>query len=931
MHPNIRHLLTVSFAMLVAQYCFAQQDCSTAISVCSNSFSQSNSYSGVGTTQEVQAGTSCLDNGEVNSVWYTFTVSASGTLEFQLNPLNPNDDYDFALYNLTGDSCNSISSGTNVPVSCNYSADPGPTGLITGGSGSQNGSSDSNQNAPLSVQAGEVYSLIISNFTASQSGYSLDFSGSASIGDNQPAVLDTVGMNALCNPNSILLWFDQEIACSSIASGTFDIQITGPEPVTISSLSGIGCNDGTTDWLSIGFANSIQTTGTYNVTVQVGGDNNTFLDACGNETPPGNSISFNVDFIGPDLSLVSSADASCGNDNGSAEVVASGGTPPYTYWWNTSPTQNSSSATNLSSGSYRAWVTDANGCNKWLDVAISNNTPVDLTDISATPVSCHGASDGTALINPIGGVEPYSIEWQSSPIQTSTNATNLPGGTVSVLVTDNDGCLTSTSVNVPQPSPINLPTSIVNPDCGLSNGSATVNANGGNGGFIYEWDTSPVQSTATASTLMAGVYTVDVIDQNGCSASTSVILTDNFAPNATIESRIPDCGQGVGQATAVATSGAAPYSYSWSTVPQQNTATAVGLSEGDYYVTVTDANNCVQIINVKIDSVPPPEISLAISQPNCGETDGEVEAIVSNGISPLTYSWSSSSNTSNIETGLGSGTYDVSVIDSSGCATIETFVLEELPPESEMSMTNVCLGEESMFSFTTNSGTTSWIWDFGDGNTSTDQSPAHTYSNPGDYTVTLTLNGGCMTDQVTGTSEVFEQPSAEFTYSPEIPTTRSSIEFVNTGTGGTSFLWDLGDGTTETGPRPSHQYGVDGTYDVLLTVTDENGCQDTTTVSIEVLLSPVIYFPNAIMIEGTEENNHFQGYGIGVTSAELSIFDRWGTLLYFSSNTNEIMSTGWNGKFNGTLVKQGAYPYKVKATFYNNSSFEKLGTITVIR
>src|ERR1039457_510917 len=109
-----------------------EQDCFNAIYVCSNNYVQSNSYSGFGSIQEVTAANSCLQYGETNSVWYLFHVINSGLLTFQLTPINPADDYDFVLYNMSHDSCAGIEAGTNHPVRCNYSSTPGATGLANG-------------------------------------------------------------------------------------------------------------------------------------------------------------------------------------------------------------------------------------------------------------------------------------------------------------------------------------------------------------------------------------------------------------------------------------------------------------------------------------------------------------------------------------------------------------------------------------------------------------------------------------------------------------------------------------------------------------------------------------------------------------------------------------------------------------------------------
>ncbi|MBI1286337.1 MAG: PKD domain-containing protein [Flavobacteriales bacterium] len=924
-------VLPMCFFALFGNLAFAQQDCFNAITVCTDSYSQSSSYSGVGSVLEVAPGTSCLGNGETNSVWYTFNVSASGTLEFQLNPINPNDDYDFALYDLTNDSCSGILAGLNTPVSCNYSADQGATGLSPSGNGNDNGSSGSNQNAPVNVQSGEQYALLVSNFTASQTGYTLDFSGSASIADDQPALPDSISLKNRCNPIQVFLFFSEGFDCSSVSSNGSEITVTGPEAVVVNSVNPVGCSGGRTDQIRVRFANKIMTTGTYTITINSGTDGNTFLDQCGNETPTGTTFTFDVNLIGPNVNVINVTHSSCGQANGSAEAVGSLGTPPYTYWWNTSPTQNTAVATGMEPGSYTVRVTDSNGCQEYKGVNIQNDSPIDLSNYSSTGVSCHGASDGSAQITPAGGSGPYTVEWQTNPIQTGNSATNLPGGNVNVAVTDNSGCQETTTINVPQPPSISIPISSVNPDCGMSNGSATVNASGGNGGFTYAWNTNPVQATATANGLSAAVYTITVTDQNGCTASSNVILTNNFAPNATIENRIPDCGQGVGQATAVATSGTAPYSFSWNTVPPQLTATATNLIQGDYYTTITDANGCVQIINVKIDSVPPPQLSTTVSQPTCGMSDGEITASVTNGISPFTYTWSSSSNTSNIETGLAEGTYTVNVTDSIGCTDSVSVDLMQLPPTSEFQADGVCLGEESDFQSQSNANATSWYWDFGDGTTSTLENPTHVYAAAGDYNVTVYFLGGCEDDTVTQTVSVFAPPTTDFSIQPDIITTRTDAQFTYTGTGGTNFVWDFGDSETSTLSNPTHQYGQEGFYTINLTATDPHGCSDTASIRIEVLLQPVIYFPNAFMPEGRYENKVFKGYGLGIVTAELWIYNRWGALVYQATNSRDVLFNGWDGNYAGKQAPPGVYAYKIKARFYDDSEFEKLGTVTLIR
>lgn len=908
----------------------AQQDCFDAIYVCNSSYTQNTAYTGVGAEQEVPPASTCLGNGEVNSVWYRFTVYNTGSLTFQLNPLNPNDDYDFALFNLTNDSCSGILNGTLSPISCNYSSSVGATGLSNGGIGNSNGSSGPNQNASLNVIAGESYALMVSNFTASQSGYSLDFGGSASVADNASAVPDSISLANICNPKQVVLFFTEEFNCSSI-SGTSEITVTGPSGVNVTQVVGLNCNGGTTDRLRIRFQDKIMVTGTYTVTINSGSDGNTFTDGCNNQIPAGTTFTFNVDNIGPDVSVTNVVHTNCGLDQGSAEAVVLNGTPPFNYNWNSSPTQNTQIATGLGPGTYRVRVTDANGCQERVNVVIQNNSPFNLTNNSSTDVTCFGESDGTAQLIPTGGQAPYSISWSTTPTQTGQNATGLPAGTVTATITDNTGCTEELDFDINQPNAISVDVATVRPDCGFANGSLTATATGGTGTYTYEWNTNPIQNTASVTGISAGVYTVIVDDQSGCSSSENIILTNNFAPSADITNRVPDCGQASGSVTVLPTSGTAPYTYSWNSTPPQTGATATGLTEGDYFVTITDANNCIQIMNVKVDSVSAPSLNLNLTQPGCGLSDGQIEAAVTNGISPFTYTWSSSANSTEVESNLPEGTYTVSVTDSIGCTDSETVSLTQAAPESEFQADGVCIGEESIFQSQSNATPTSWYWDFGDGMTSTLENPTHQYAAFGEYEVTAYFIGGCQDDTVVQTVSVFAPPTADFLVAPDVITTRTDAQFSYSGTGGSNFVWDFGDGQMSTDPSPTHQYGDEGFYTIALTATDANGCFDTSSVVIEVLLQPVIYFPNAFMPSGTYENKAFKGYGLGVVSAELSIYNRWGTLVYHSDNSRDILLNGWDGTFAGGNAPQGVYAYRVKADFYNNSSFEKLGTVTLIR
>ncbi|MBS4044149.1 MAG: tandem-95 repeat protein, partial [Chitinophagaceae bacterium] len=380
-------------------------------------------------------------------------------------------------------------------------------------------------------------------------------------------------------------------------------------------------------------------------------------------------------------SISSQTNVNCfGQSTGSATVSTSGGTSPYTYSWNTSPVQTTATATGLAAGTYTVTVTDNKGCTTTANVTITQpSAPLSSSISSQTNVNCFGQSTGSATVSTSGGTSPYTYSWNTSPVQTTATATGLAAGTYTVTVTDNKGCTTTVNVTITQPSAA-LNSSIssqTNVNCfGQSTGSATVSTSGGTSPYTYSWNTSPVQTTATASGLAAGTYTVTVTDNKGCITTANVTITE---PSAALSANVPtqtnvNCfGQSTGSATVSTSGGTAPYTYSWNTSPVQTTATATGLAAGTYTVTVTDNKGCITTANVTITQ-PSAALSSNISSQtnvNCfGQSTGSATVTTSGGTSPYTYSW----NTSPVQTtatasGLAAGTYTVTVTDNKGCTT----------------------------------------------------------------------------------------------------------------------------------------------------------------------------------------------------------------------------------------------------------------------
>jgi gliding motility-associated-like protein len=412
------------------------------------------------------------------------------------------------------------------------------------------------------------------------------------------------------------------------------------------------------------------TTTTYSVIVQNG--------AC---TRTLNTL---VKVSGLSLSAVITQPLCNGAGNGAVNLSVVGGFAPYTYAWSgpNSFSATTQDITNIPTGTYTVTVTDA-GCSRTQSFNVDQ--PATLT-ASLSPsllvygqnISCHGGSDGSIHATITGGTGPYTAAW-TGPGGFTSNSIDIAGlsaGTYTLTVTDASGCSTVASTVMTDTAPL---VASIGPVTGVAcanaaNGSATVTVSGGVPGYAYAWNTSPVQTEATANGLAPGTYTVTTTDLYGCSTSTSATIPGPLDPlTATmVSSTDAGCfGSMAGSATVVVSGGTAPYNYAWSTVPVQTGATASGLGGGGYTVTVTDANGCGTIASAQIGSATQP-LAIAITaqqDAGCNGTAGSASVVASGGSGPYDYAW----NTTPVHHGasisnLSAGSYHVTATDVHGCS-----------------------------------------------------------------------------------------------------------------------------------------------------------------------------------------------------------------------------------------------------------------------
>ena len=309
-----------------------------------------------------------------------------------------------------------------------------------------------------------------------------------------------------------------------------------------------------------------------------------------------------------------------GDQTGAAAVIATGGTPGYSYSWNTVPVQTNQIATGLGAGTYTVTVTDANGCTKTASVTITEPPQVIISISAQTNVDCNGNSTGSATVEANGGTPGYTYSWNTIPVQNTATATGLPAGTYTVVVLDSHGCSATTTVTITEPAVLTAVASIVsNVTCnGAANGSATVVPGGGTAPYTYVWSNG--QHSQTAINLAPGTYSVQVTDDHGCvTTSNNVTVTEPDVLTVAINSSTNNtCHNGsTGSITADASGGTVAYVYTIAgptvNTTGQTTGTFTGLSAGSYTITVTDAQGCTATSSTVVVTQPAglfPDISL---------------------------------------------------------------------------------------------------------------------------------------------------------------------------------------------------------------------------------------------------------------------------------------------------------------------------------
>ena len=636
----------------------------------------------------------------------------------------------------------------------------------------------------------------------------------------------------------------QGITCNSATNGSLNLTVTGGV-MPFNYDWNVNLLDGLQDPTGLG-------AGTYSVTVSD-------ANGCQNNT----SIVLNQ----PAALNISCAQANpvstVGGSNGSASVAISGGTAPYMVAWSGTASGSQAQAaagtatiSGLVAGSYNVTVTDANNCTTTCSFVISD--PFCNVQVSATSENptCEGNTNGTIDLTATGAF-PFDYDWSDNTLDGTEDPMAVGAGTYSVTVTDDNGCQAITSVTLTEPSTLIVACSQANPVStpGGSDGAATINISGGTAPYTLLWagptggtQTVLAAGNATIPNLPAGVYTMTITDDNGCSESCSFTISPaGCALDISLNGFIAPCFAAEnGSIQVLANNGIGMLEYDWSVDSLDGSSFLSGLFAGTYAVTVTDAAGCTDTASIILSTPPQMILELLVLNPASGPgiADGSAQITFGNGTAPYQIqileaaSMLITSDTAGtiVLDNLLPGLYGVILTDALGCpiGNSSSFVICGDLELSLSGQAETCAGDgNGSASVTTSGGLDPFRFEWSTGEVQID-SIENLVS--GIYSVrAIDAYGTCI---VTDSIELITLPlsltcSQQTPVSTPVATDGEASIIVGGGTAPYTLTWSgAGSGSQTVNMADTVVIGGLSAGVYSLTLTDANGCTETCSFTI---------------------------------------------------------------------------------------------------
>jgi hypothetical protein len=687
-----------------------------------------------------------------------------------------------------------------------------------------------------------------------------------SIGTYKVQVVDNDGCKAfgdviISQPTLLTLSVSTINETCTYANGTASASVNG------------GVTPYTYNWSNGATSSSISnlSAGTYSITVA---DNN----ACSNTS------SFTITDSPSPIVNITVSDAYCGNANGQASALVSGGTSPLSYLWSNGAVTET--ATNLIPNTYSVTVTDNNACFDVQSVVVGN--VVYSLAISATVENeiCNNAQ-GQITTSTTGSSTPYSYNWSNGNVTPSISG--LSAGTYNLTVSDTNGCSEQESFAVSNNNiTISVSTSVTDAICLSSTGSVSLNPTNGTAPYSYNWSNGA--SSQDITNVAAGTYTVTVTDFNGCTSVTSAFVNEPTALDVDYTTTPEFCDLSNGEITLTITDGTSPYTISWADGSTSDMLT--GLVGGDYDVTVMDANDCSVELSINVVAFSTPNVDVDVTPASCGGSDGDALITSITGDSPFEYVWENGATTDFIDN-LSAGVYNFTLTDANGCvlesyATISTNVVPNITVTSTDAL---CFGDAtgsigSMASGTTATYTFDWF------TLSVVESGVTTSGatgiSAGSYPVQVTDENDCI---VFGTAVVDEPTQLVASISGTVDATCNGDadgEAMVTATGGTgAYSFEWADNQTDDNAISL----TAGDYDV--TITDDNGCTSSATA--------IVAQPNVLVASVSSNNISCNGLTDGDATASAVGGNGGYDFTWSNTETTDMISSLAAGTFSVTV------------------------------
>ena len=484
------------------------------------------------------------------------------------------------------------------------------------------------------------------------------------------------------------------------------------------------------------------------------------------------------------------------------------------------------------------------------------------------------------------------------------------------------------------------------------------------GGTSYFWTSNPTDPslagqetlanpTVTPDTQTDYTYLVTVTNANNCVQKDSMVLQVNPVPDLSLSAD----NETICYGNPVTITVIGDAQYTWTADPPDASLSG---QEHNQVITVTPDTTtiytqdgvvagfaCHAIVTQTI-IVTPEVLSTFAMQDNevCQNEPFELN-YTGNATASATYNWDFDNAT--INSGSGQGPWDIAwdtegnktiklIVTENGCPSTETtdelIVLKSPITAFDANPIEDCVPFDVDFTNNTSnqSSEVTYAWDFGNGETSTEESPTYSFTDPGTYNVSLTVtNDQKCTDIATIANliKANETPTAQFVADPPAAILENAtIDFADNSVSSESLVynWDFDDGNSSADKDPSHTYTATGVYLVNLLVISPNGCESETTS--EVIIHPdfAVYAPSAFTPNADGKNDVFEVKGVGIKTYNLQVYSRWGELMYESNSLEDK----WNGEYNGTLAPSGTYAYTISYTSMLDADFKLQGTVTVM-